>query len=86
MKNLQKKLFLSCLKVTEILEKSKVVPLKLSEKIRLKIHLSMCKACRDYSNQSDSLDTMFKNLKRAVDDDEINSSKERLTKKLKESK
>lgn len=55
-------LFLSCLKVTELIEKSKIIPLSQIEIIRLKIHLSMCNACDTYRQQSDALDNMLGNL------------------------
>jgi hypothetical protein len=86
MKNLQNKLFLSCLKVTELLEKREIIPLNLLEKIRLRVHLSMCKACHAYEKQSETIDALFEKLGNSLDEDEIASSQKRLTEKLNKSK
>ena len=47
---------LSCKKATELIEKRKIVSLTTSEKIQLKLHTSMCNACKSYEKQSDILD------------------------------
>jgi anti-sigma factor ChrR (cupin superfamily) len=49
-------LFYTCKKATELIEKSKVVPLGQLEKSRRAIHVSMCDACRTYQKSSDILD------------------------------
>ncbi len=82
MKNIQNKLFLSCVIVTELIEKNKVIGLSLSEKIRMKIHLSMCKACLAYVHQSDTIDAMFKRWENIVDEERILTSQKALFKKL----
>jgi hypothetical protein len=46
------KLFLSCLKATELLEKKIHVHLSTREKYQLKAHKMMCDACRRYEKQN----------------------------------
>ncbi|MBK8881369.1 MAG: hypothetical protein IPN67_03025 [Bacteroidales bacterium] len=52
MKKLMNKMFLSCLKATELIEKKLLFKLSLSEKIRLKMHKMMCDACTLYEKQT----------------------------------
>lgn len=49
-------LFLSCLKATELVEKQMHFKLSASEKIQLKLHKSMCKACQMYEKQSNFIE------------------------------
>ena len=46
------RLFLSCLKATELLEKKLHVRLSTKEKYQLKAHKMMCDACRRYEKQN----------------------------------
>ncbi len=55
-KRLMNKMFLSCLKATELIEKKLLFKLSLTEKIRLTIHKMMCDACSLYSKQTNILD------------------------------
>ena len=50
------KMFLSCLKATELIEKKLLFKLSLPEKIRLTIHKMMCEACTLYEKQTRFLD------------------------------
>lgn len=52
MKKIIRILMLSCLKATELIEKRLLFRLSLADKIRLKLHLTACKACRNYDKQS----------------------------------
>ena len=52
MKKLMQILFLSCLKATEFIERKLNYKLNWKEKLQLKVHTSMCKACSDYEKQS----------------------------------
>ncbi len=52
MKELRTRLFLSCKRATELIEKRSVVGLTPVERFRLKLHTSMCYACEAYANQS----------------------------------
>lgn len=45
-------LFLSCQKASELIEKQNLFKLTILEKIQLKIHKAMCKACELYEKQS----------------------------------
>jgi len=68
-------LFLSCLKVTELIEKRLHFSLSLKEKYQLKMHKLMCNACRQYENHSYFIDKNLKhqhNIKpREVDVEEL---------------
>lgn len=55
------KIFLSCLKATQLIEKKFYVKLKLSEKLQLKLHKTMCKACSNFDKQSSFIENAFKN-------------------------
>ncbi|MFA9391335.1 MAG: hypothetical protein ACERKD_16120 [Prolixibacteraceae bacterium] len=52
MKKIMHLLFLSCLKATELIEKKFHFKLSFTERMQLKIHKSMCKACTTYEKQS----------------------------------
>jgi hypothetical protein len=50
---------LSCKKATEMVEQDKIISLSFVDKIKLKIHLSICKACKKYEKQSQLIDDFF---------------------------
>jgi len=50
---------LSCKKATEMVEQDKIVSLSFVDKMKLKIHLSICKACENYEKQSQLIDDFF---------------------------
>jgi hypothetical protein len=88
-KKIMHKLFLSCLKATEIIEKGLNFKLSWKEKLQLKAHKMMCDACSRYEKQSLFLDNAVK----AFNDyetgrdikptkAEIKELKERINKKL----
>jgi hypothetical protein len=52
MKKIMHILLLSCLKATELIEKKLHVRLKWHERIQLKLHKLMCRACTNYEIQS----------------------------------
>lgn len=52
MKKIMHKLFLSCLKATELVEKKMHFGLTTRERLQLKIHKMMCDACSSYEKQS----------------------------------
>jgi hypothetical protein len=54
------RLFLSCLKATELIEKKLHFSLSRKEGYQLRMHKMMCNACRKYENHSYFID---KNLK-----------------------
>jgi len=45
-------MFLSCLKATELIEKKLHFKLSFTEKLRLKVHSMMCKACASFDKQT----------------------------------
>ncbi|NOY37075.1 MAG: hypothetical protein GXO83_05815 [Chlorobi bacterium] len=51
-KRLMHKLFLSCLKATELIEKKLRFRLSFGEKLQLTVHKMMCNACTQYEKQS----------------------------------
>lgn len=56
MQKLFKILFLSCLKATELIEKQMQFKLSVTERMQLKLHKSMCKACQVYEKQSNFIE------------------------------
>ena len=52
----------SCKDITELVEKKKVVGLSLKEIVQVKIHLAVCKLCRNFSRDSDYLDGLLKKI------------------------
>jgi hypothetical protein len=52
MKKIMHKLFLSCLKATELIEKKMHFGLTARERVQLKMHKMMCDACTSYEKQS----------------------------------
>lgn len=51
--NVLNKMMLSCKKATELIEKKHQKDLSFSEKFQLKMHTSMCNACRTFQSQSE---------------------------------
>lgn len=56
MKKLSHILFLSCLKASELIEKKFHFKLTFTEKLQLKVHKSMCSACRLYEDHSEIIE------------------------------
>jgi hypothetical protein len=57
----------SCKKATEMVEKKNVVGLSFSENFKLKLHLSICKACKSYQKQSVFIDAFIENKTKQED-------------------
>lgn len=53
-------LHVNCKKATEMVEQQGILNLSFLEKLTLKFHLTICKACRSYQKQSESIDFFFK--------------------------
>ena len=47
---------LSCKKATELIEKDLLVGLSRKERLKLRVHLSMCDGCKAYQKQSQQID------------------------------
>lgn len=75
-------LFLSCYKATELIEKKLHIKLSFKEQIRLKMHKSMCKACRLYDKQSIIMDEALKNHKAVKHNINIEELKLSIKKKI----
>ncbi len=77
-------LFLSCLKATELIEKKLHIKLSVKEKLRLKVHKSMCNACRRYDKQSKIIDNALKNYNSEMPHINIEELKINIKKKISE--
>jgi hypothetical protein len=83
MKKLMHKLFLSCLKATELIEKRLHFKLSIKEKLQLKVHKMMCSACSNYEKQSIFIEKGISiNQKREFSEDDIQQLKLIITEKI----
>lgn len=71
-------MFLSCLKATELIEKKFLFKLSVTEKLQLRVHKSMCKACTNYEKQNVLIEKAIERLTteehKAEDIEKIKSS------------
>ena len=87
MKKLMHKLFLSCLKATELIEKRLHFKLSVKEKLQLKVHKMMCSACSNYEKQSLFIEKGISlSQKREFTVDDIKQLKVIITEKLSDTK
>ena len=87
MKKLMHRLFLSCLKATELIEKKLHFKLSGKEKLQLKMHKMMCDACSSYEKQSIFLDKGISiNQKKEFSEDDLRKLKMVINEKLSDSK
>ena len=56
------KMMLSCKKATELIEKQWVVRLSMQENIQLKMHTTMCSACKEYQKQSEIIERVLERM------------------------
>jgi len=83
MKKLMHRLFLSCLKATELIEKKLHFRLSGREKLQLKMHKMMCDACSSYEKQSIFLEKgVSLNLKKEFSDVDLKKLKVVINEKL----
>jgi len=83
MKKLMHKLFLSCLRATELIEKKLHFRLSSKERMQLKIHKMMCDACSSYEKQSVFLEKGISlRQKEEFSEDDIKKLKQVITEKL----
>ncbi len=76
-------LFLSCLKATEFIEKRLHTKLSFKEKIQLKVHKSMCKACSNYEKQSILIEKVMSETKtKKINKEEVKILKDTIVKKI----
>lgn len=77
------KLFLSCLKATELIEKQLIFKLNRKEEIQLKAHKLMCSACTSYEKQSQIIEKGIENSTQAeFSIEDVESLKKEISKKL----
>lgn len=55
-------IMISCRKATELIEKKSTAELSFPEKIKLRMHTAMCRACTNYQRQSIFIDNMLKHF------------------------
>ncbi|MGQ1891046.1 hypothetical protein ACT29H_11460 [Thermophagus sp. OGC60D27] len=76
-------LLLSCLKATELIEKKMHFKLSFIERLQLKAHKMVCKACANYEKQSELLETGISRLQeQQITQDDIAELKESIYQKL----
>ena len=84
-----KKIMLSCYKATELVEKSNFSGLSAMEKIRLRMHLSVCDACKKYQKQSALLNQLLTESptgKNTLEESEVEKLNDTIIKKIEENK
>lgn len=59
MRKLMNAIMLSCRKATEFVEKKRHCRLAKMERVRLKMHLSICKDCSNYAKQTGFIDRLL---------------------------
>lgn len=59
MKRLMNAVLLSCRKATELVEKKRHCDLENTERIKLKMHLFMCRNCSNYAKQTAVIDRLL---------------------------
>ncbi len=83
MKKLMKKIMLSCIRATELVEKKIHFKLSFKERIQLAMHLAFCKACSNYKKQSYIIENTVPNIKfKEVPKEDLQPLKEEIIKKI----
>lgn len=59
MSEMGQKIFLSCEKATELVEKKHIAGLSCKEKFQLELHNAICSACKIYEKQSRYIDVLL---------------------------
>lgn len=62
MKKLMNLALYSCKRASELIDRRTVGTLSIAERMRLKLHLSMCKKCSSYARHSEFVDTAVQRL------------------------
>ncbi|WP_282036795.1 hypothetical protein [Saccharicrinis aurantiacus] len=76
-------LFLSCLKASELVEKRFHFALSFKEKIQLRVHMTMCKSCTQYSEQSKFIGEGISRIQEAdASQQDIEALKKKISKSL----
>jgi hypothetical protein len=86
MKNIMHKMFLSCLKATELIEKKFQIKLSFKEKMQLEIHTMMCGACSNYQKHSEFMEKGLQKIQtKDIKQEEISELKKSILGKINES-
>jgi hypothetical protein len=64
-------LWLSCKKASELIDKKTVVRLSVKENVMLRIHTSICDACKHYKQQSKIIDVLLKGHLQKSDPEQV---------------
>ena len=83
------KLMLSCKKASELIDKQDLQKLRVTEKVQLAMHTSMCKGCQAYSKQSGMLNILIRKMANSEkidteDSDTVVTLKNKIIKKIEE--
>lgn len=79
------KLFLSCLKATELIEKELQIKLSVKERLQLKIHTMMCSACSNYQKNTEFIENGLHNIQtKEISQEEITELKKSIITKINE--
>ncbi len=82
---MSKKMLISCDEATTICDKNQYGEASFFEKIKLTLHLFLCKHCKTYSQQNNILSKIFGRYLTSCDDQNLKpQEKEELKQKLKE--
>ncbi len=73
---------LSCLRATELVEKKLQVRLNFKEKVQLKLHVKVCKACSDYEKQSILIDKALRSNRDEINQQDVKRLKVEIIEKL----
>ena len=65
---------MNCEKITYLIEKGQLKDLKVSEKLRIKLHKYMCKCCSNYEQDSKVLHNLLKLLDKQIPDEQLTQS------------
>lgn len=85
LKKIMNKLFLSCLRATELIEKNFHIKLSFREQMQLKAHKMMCCACKTYEKQSTIIEKGLKMEHRNLPNEtEMDQFKKRISINLKQ--
>ena len=77
---------ISCYRATELIEKSQAVGLNPFDKLKLRLHTSVCDMCKKYQTQSEMLDQALLTKKDLAPDQSMEELEDEIVKRMKEEK
>ena len=94
MKNILRILTLTCDQSAQLMSKSQEAPLSRAERYALGVHLLICRSCRKYKKQLETLRAVFKKTAQPhtrdtvasplLDDEQARALQERISKRIRE--